>query len=182
MWEFIKRRYSDILFGILIVLLLIPKTRVYFLRIFSFSPGVESVEQRKQLIDYNWELRGLNTPDYSFEQARGRVVLVNFWATWCMPCVAEMPGLQALYEDYGDKVDFVLLTTDDKAKTLAFLQEHHFSFPVYHAVGGIPQEFHTQTIPRSFLLDKKGYIVIDTGRADWDTAKVRKLLDDLLEE
>ncbi len=180
--RFIKKRYSDILFGILILLLIIPRTRVYFLRIMSFAPGVEATGERRNAGDFHWNLKGLNTADYSFEQARGRVVLVNFWATWCMPCVAEMPSLQALYDDYGDKVDFILVTTDSEEKTLKFLKENGYTLPVYHAINSAPDAFDTRTIPRTFLLDKKGDIVIDAGRADWNTRKVRKLLDDLLAE
>ena len=180
--DWIKKRYSDILFGILIVLLIIPDTRVYFLRIFSFSPGVENVEDAVVVEDYSWKLKGLNTDDFDFENARGQVVLVNFWATWCTPCVAEMPSLQALYKDYGDRVKFILVTTEDRERTLHFLQEKSFDMPVYHAIGHIPEYFQTSTIPRTFLIDKKGRILVNTGRADWNSAKVRRLLDKLLAE
>lgn len=180
--EFIKKHYSNILYGILIGLILYPGTRVYFLRFLSFSPRVENVENRVKLDTYNWNLKGVNTADYDFNQAKGKVVVVNFWATWCMPCVAEMPSIQSLYEDYGDKVDFILVTQEGKDKVLPFMEEKGFTLPIYNSLSSSPSEFETSSIPKTFLVNKKGVIVIDAARADWNTSKIRKLIDGLLDE
>ena len=180
--EFIKKHYSNILYGIVVVLLLYPKTRVYFLQFLSFSPSVENVENRVKLENYTWNLQGVNTTDYNFEQAKGKVVLINFWATWCTPCVAEMPSIQSLYEDYGDKVDFILVTQEEAKIVTPFMKDKGFTLPIYNALSKNPKAFETNSIPRTFLINKKGEIVIDAARADWDTKKIRKLLDGLLKE
>ena len=176
------KKIGDYIFYLLIILLIIPQTRVYFLRMLSFSPSVEKVEKKVQINSIDWQLKGINTADYDFQQANGKVVLVNFWATWCMPCVAEMPSLNELYKDYGDKVDFILVTQEGPDKVLPFLEKKQFDLPIYNQLNANPAAFDTQTIPKTFLLDKKGNIVIEAGRADWNTKKIRKLLDKLLKE
>lgn len=180
--KFLKKHYSNIIFVVLIGLLLYPKSKTWILRQISFSPSVEKVEKRESISNYNWSLQGQNTENYDFNQAKGRVVIVNFWATWCVPCIAEMPSLQSLYDDYGDRVDFLLVTSDSKEKVLPFLKERGFSMPTYNQMSNAPSEFETRTIPKTFLIDKKGQIIIEAGRADWNTKKVRNLLDGLLKE
>ncbi|PID68774.1 MAG: thiol-disulfide oxidoreductase [Flavobacteriia bacterium] len=175
-----KKWVSNIIFGVLIALLLIPQTRVYFLKFLSFSPRTVAVEKRVTLTNYDWQLKGVNTTDFNFKAVEGKVAIVNFWATWCMPCVAEMPSLQYLYEDYKDKVVFILVTSDTPDKVNPFMTEKAFTLPVYNNYTQPLPEFETQTIPRTFLIDKQGQIVVDAGRADWNTKKTRRLLDDLL--
>ena len=182
MVDFLKKHYSNILFGFAIVLLLHPTSKAYILRLISFSPSIESKENRVQISTYHWNLHGLNTEDYDFNQAKGKVVIINFWATWCVPCVAEMPSLQELHEDYGDKVVFILVTSDESAKVDPFLQENGFTLPIYNQTTQAPKEFYTQTIPKTFMLNKKGEIVVEAGRADWNSSKIRKQIDQLLAE
>lgn len=173
---------SNIIYGVLIALLLIPQTRVYFLRLLSFSPRTESVADREKINSYDWQLKGIDREDLDFNQVKGKVAVVNFWATWCMPCVAEMPSIQTLYKDYKDRVEFILVTSDSQDKIQPFMLKHNFDLPVYNNYTQPISEFETRTIPRTFLIDKKGYIVIDAGRADWDTKKTRRLLDKLIAE
>jgi thiol-disulfide isomerase/thioredoxin len=177
-----KDLISNILFGILIVAMIVPASRAWILRQIAFSPSIESVENRVQIKSYDWALQGVNTTNLDFNQEKGKVVIINFWATWCTPCVAEMPSLQELYEDYGNKVSFVLVTTDTKQKVLPFLEKHQFTLPIYNQVSQAPDEFFTETIPKTFLLDKNGKIVVKAGRADWNSKKIRKLLDRLISE
>jgi len=177
-----KKAISNILFVIAIGLLLHPTSKTWILKMISFSPSIENAENRVQLSSYDWALQGVNTENYDFNQAKDKVVIVNFWATWCVPCIAEMPSLQELYNDYGERVDFLLVTSDPSEKVLAFLKEREFNLPVYNQISQAPEVFYSKTIPKTFLLNKKGEIVIEAGRADWNTKKIRKLLDKLLKE
>jgi thiol-disulfide isomerase/thioredoxin len=180
--QLLKKHYSNILFVIAIGLLLHPTSKAWILKMISFSPSIEKVSDRVQIQSYNWHLKGLNTEDFDFNQAKGKLVIVNFWATWCVPCVAEMPSLQALYEDYGDQVVFLLVTSDKLNKVKPFLKEHQFNLPIYNQLSASPKEFETQTIPKTFMINKKGQIVVESGRADWNAKSIRKQIDLLLSE
>jgi thiol-disulfide isomerase/thioredoxin len=111
------------------------------------------------------------------------VVLIDFWASWRLPCLPELKGLQALYDEYGDRVDFYLITDEEREPVEAFMAKNGFTFPVTYLIIGEPTPVLAQEPPRSYLIDKNGYVVIDQeGIASWDSSKVRKLLDSLLAE
>jgi peroxiredoxin len=92
----------------------------------------------------------------------GRVVLVNVWATWCPPCVIEMPGFQKVYDDYKDRGFLVLGISRDQGdpeRVRAFLEEKEITYPVAMAaetdLGGLAD---VTTLPTSFLIDREGKI------------------------
>lgn len=183
----LKKNWSNILFGIIVLLLLVPKTRmpiqVFVNRLFSFSPAKEKVGTQKRLSTYQWSLSSLKGEKYNFASSKGKVVLVNFWATWCPPCVAEMPEFQKLYDTYKKKVDFYFITTDPKNKVIPFLQKKDLQLPVYHAISHPPKPIDGFSLPTTYLIDKKGDIVIDkTGAARWNSKKTRTLINTLLKK
>jgi len=176
-----KKMISNILFVILIGLLLYPKSRTWLIRQVTFAPSINKVDSKNHLNTYNWKLKGLDTSDFDFEKARGKVVFVNFWATWCPPCRAELPLIQKLYNDYKDKMIFVFVTPESKEKVIPFLKENGYDLPSYNMYNREPSILTTRSIPASFLIDKKGNIIISkTGAADWNSSKVRKEIDKLL--
>ena len=178
-----KGKISNIFFIILIGLLLYPPTKVYFIRLISFSPSTIEVTNQKKITSYNWQLLGYTATDLNFNDTKGEVVLLNFWATWCPPCIAELPSMQKLYNDYKDKVRFVFVTNEDKATIEAFLAEKGYDLPIYTSVTVIPEDLTTTSIPISYVLDKAGNIVIEkTGAADWNSTKVRGLFDELIKK
>lgn len=187
--KFNKKNIINSLFVILLLLFFIPNTRgmmqIFLTRIFSMSPSVVEVEERKQLSNYDWDLYGINTKSINANSAKGKVVLVNFWATWCPPCIAEVPSLQKLYNDYKDKVVFLFVVTDDDPELKKFMNDKHFDFPVYRTMDlqDVPLPFGRKIIPQTYLLDKKGNIVIDKANAaNWNSDSVRKTIDALLAE
>ena len=105
-----------------------------------FDPEI-SREADPAPADYHLRLRTFDGERHSLAELRGRTVFLNFWATWCPPCVAEMPGIAALHESLGDEVAFVLVNMDaDPAKARAFLDRHGYrDLPVYRPVGPIPE-------------------------------------------
>ena len=107
-------------------------------------------------------VRTLDGDSFSLDDLKGKVVLVNVWATWCPPCVIEMPSFQRAYEDLKDQGFLVLGISKDQgdpAKVRAFLQEKGITYPVAMAVeadlGGLTD---VTTFPTSFLIDRKGRI------------------------
>jgi peroxiredoxin len=94
---------------------------------------------------------------------RGKPVLVNFWASWCPPCKAEMPAMQRIHQEYAEQ-GFVILAVnttyqDDEAAARQFLQERGLTFPVlYDRAGGSADLYEVRALPTSFFVDSQGVI------------------------
>jgi thiol-disulfide isomerase/thioredoxin len=94
-------------------------------------------------------------------QWRGKVVLVNFWATWCPYCRHEMPAMEEFYRDYRDKgFEILAVSTDEEEGTVReFLREEAYTFPVAMGNGELSHAFGSPSrLPTSFILDKQGHI------------------------
>jgi len=187
MKAFFKKNWSNLLLAIIILLLFIPQTampiKVFFSRLLSFSPSEIAVEKRTTLDTYQWRLTSLDGEKISLASSEEKVVLINFWATWCPPCVAEMPSLQDLYNDYGDKVDFYFVSMEDPEKITRFMNKKGYDFPVYIPIQEVPNAIKSNSLPTTYVISKTGNIVIDkSGAADWNSKKVREVLDQLLIE
>lgn len=127
-------------------------------------------------------LRGLDGRLLSLQELRGKAVLVNLWASWCPPCVAEMPGLQALYEKVDKrKVAFVLISLDENpAKAQRLVQRRGYTMPVYFPAGPLPAPFDTESIPTTVLLGPDGQVAArHEGMADYDTPEFQAALEKL---
>ena len=179
---FFKKHWSNLLFIIAVILLLHPTSKEILLRTIAFSPS-ESVSEEK-IENYNWQLEGLNTKSLNFEELEGKVVFVNFWATWCPPCRAELPMIQALYDDYKDKLAFVFVTSESVEEVHTFFYDHNYELPVYNSSSKIPQQLaKTNSIPATYIIDKKGRIrVEEVGAVDWNSDTTRALIEQLLTE
>jgi thiol-disulfide isomerase/thioredoxin len=177
-----KKFFSNAIFVIAIGLLIYSPTRIWLLRQIAFSPSVENVTDRVIINDYDWQLKGLNSENINFKELKGKVVFVNFWATWCPPCRAELPMIQKLYKDYKDKVAFILITNENWEKVSQFFNKNNYNLPVYNSASRPPNEFlKTNSIPSSFLLDKNGSVIIEkVGAADWNSSKTRNIIDQIL--
>ncbi len=155
--------------------------QVFVQRLVSFSPSEMSVDERETIQDYDWNLQQLNTEEANFSQSKGKVTIVNFWATWCPPCVAEMPSFQKLYDTYGDKVDFYFVTSEKAEKVEKFMVKNGYTLPVYLQSFKAPKQLESNVLPTSYLISKSGEIIInEEGAADWNSDKMRTLLDQLL--
>jgi peroxiredoxin len=142
---------------------------------------------------------GLNdpAPDFSLplidgsimrlSQYRGQVVLLNIWATWCPPCLSEMPSMEKLYQTFKDEDFQILAVSIDAAGRKAvepFVRNHRLSFPVLiDSEGSINKSYRTTGVPESFIVNKKGLIVKKIiGPLDWTEASVLAYFRELLEE
>jgi thiol-disulfide isomerase/thioredoxin len=115
----------------------------------------------------------------------GHVTLINIWATWCGPCVKELPSMEQVYRAYRDRgfrVAAVSIDNDSPAMVLAFTQRLGLSFDILHdRIGDIQSAYLTVGVPESFLLDKHGNIAyIALGGDSWDSAENRQRIEHLL--
>ncbi len=186
--KFGKSQIKNLVFVVIIALMIIPQTRKpiqVFLQkgLAMISPSVINEEKREAVNDYNWQLQDIEGNAINFNSSKDKVVLINFWATWCPPCIAEMPSLHKLHDDYKDKVDFYFVSNEELDVLNEFLNKNKYSFKVHIPKTKYPEAFDVSSIPRTFLIDKQGNIVIDkTGAANWNSEKVRSQIDDLLVE
>ena len=134
--------------------------------------------------DYDWTVQSLDGQDFKMADARGKVVFLNFWATWCSPCVAEMPSIQQLHEKLKDEgVVFVCVSNEETSKVSRFVKEKGFTFPIYTIRGAPPGVFKTRGIPTTFIISPDGKIAFRyVGSAKWDDEKSIAFINDLLQK
>jgi peroxiredoxin len=120
----------------------------------------------------NFELENLKGERVQLKDLRGKVVLVNFWGTWCKPCEKEMPAIQAAYDKYRNQGFEVLAINIQESDFLVnkYTQQRNLTFPVLlDKTGSIKDEYNVYKIPSSFFIDKKGKIVkLYEGEMDED--------------
>ena len=112
--------------------------------------------------DLNFKLIDEQGHMVSLEDFKGKVIFLNLWATWCPPCLAELPNIATLHDDLKDEVVFVMLSLDeDFNKAIAFNQRKGYNLPIYALGSRLPQQFQTATtIPRTYVIDAKGHLVL----------------------
>lgn len=100
----------------------------------------------------------------TLDQMRGSVVFVNIWASWCPPCIAEMPTIESLYLDLKnqDNIHFVLLSMDDdRQKAVNFMERRNFTVPYHFPESAIPSVLHATLLPTTYVISKEGQIVYE---------------------
>jgi thiol-disulfide isomerase/thioredoxin len=183
------QKAGDILFWMILILLIVPGPRKtiataankVFLNV--KNPRLEKEENQVRLtdFDYNWVLAwGVNEPFY-FSSIRDEVAFINFWATWCPPCVAELSEIQSLYEKYGNQVAFMMVTDQQPEVVEAFMDKHGYRFPVFYQGTKTPAVFEHKAIPTTYIVSRDGYVVTKkTGAANWDSKATEKIFEELL--
>lgn len=111
----------------------------------------------------DFTLKDLHGKKYTLSELRGEIVMVNFWATWCMPCRLEMPVLDALYTHFQDQGLVVLsISSEDGLKVASFLSGANYHPPVLIDTGNkVFNMFHITGIPRTYLFDRDGKLIAE---------------------
>jgi peroxiredoxin len=120
---------------------------------------LEADDQHRQEADFT--LTDLQGKMWSLRELKGKVVLVNFWATWCPPCRKEMPDLNTLYQRFKDQGFVILAISDEEVgKVKPFIAERNISYPVMLDPGRkVNDLFQVEGIPKSFVYDREGKLV-----------------------
>ena len=120
---------------------------------------LRAADDRRQQADFT--LTDLGGTSWTLKSLRGKVVLLNFWATWCPPCNRELPDMQALYEKYKDQGLVVLAVTDEEqSKVLPFIAKRKLTYPVLLDPNRkVNEEFGIEGIPKTFVYDRDGKLV-----------------------
>ena len=119
------------------------------------------------------------------QNLKGKVVFMNIWATWCAPCVAEMPNINKLYGNVGENSNIVfLMISHDKRmeKAVAWIKNKGFDFPIYQLASPLPDVYETGVVPSTFVISPEGKIVVQkTGMANYNAKRFRKFITKLAE-
>ena len=128
----------------------------------QFARATTQLEEEDRLReDIDFALADLNGRTWKLRDLRGKVVLVNFWATWCPPCRKEMPDLQEFYSRFKEKGLIILAITDEAIeKAKPFIEEKQYTFPVLLDSGRkVNEGFRVDGIPKTFIYDRDGKLV-----------------------
>jgi len=147
--------------------------------------GSARIQVLNQPIDArNFTLPLLNGGSASLSDYRGKVVILNFWATWCPPCRAEMPSMETLYQRYNNReLEMLTVNLRENAGTVRrFIQSNGYTFPVLlDADGRVGASYGVEAIPTSFIIDRQGKIIGRlVGAIHWDTPQVFAAFEALL--
>lgn len=182
-------KLSDVLFILLIVGLLIPSTRtpimVFLKKLTNFAPSVSVDDDYGKLnhTDYIYTIEGQNGKIYQLKDFSDKPILLNFWATWCPPCIAEMPSIERLEQEYGERVHFIFISNEDQQTVQSFLYDHQYKFKSYKPLSSEPEKLSATSLPTTYIISKDGRIVVKkTGNKKWDSDGVKELLEELISD
>ena len=131
----------------------------------------------------NFELQNLDGQSISLSSLKGSPVLINFWATWCGPCVSEMPYIQEIHEEWSDKGLIVLAINlgDNASQAEQFLQDHNLSLPVLLDTNKVvAPKYGIRAIPTTFFIDKNGIVRVKIIGAFPSKAAIESRLGEIM--
>lgn len=137
-------------------------------------------EESFEKADYNFKVKNIDGDILDVNTLKGQTIFINIWATWCPPCVAEMPGINKLREQFKDDptVHFLMISEDRDLQTaIDWVEKKGFDLPIYQTSTPLPDVYETGYVPSTFVISPAGEIVVKhTGMANYNTRKFRKLL------
>ena len=184
-------KFSDIFFIVFFVAMIVPASRteimVFVNRIKSkvIQPKINKNFVLLSEQDYNWELSDTEGNTISLSDFKDKVIFINLWATWCGPCIGEMPEIQKFYDNFKNNEDVVFLIVSNEETEIIknFIEGKEYTFPIFSARSQIPDKLFSRSIPTSFLISKKGEIVLNKkGAANWGGNKMKETVNELLND
>jgi len=123
---------------------------------------------------YGWQLTTTAGTVVSLEAWRGRVVVLNLWATWCRPCVTELPSLMALRDSLAETdVVFAAVSAEAPATVQRFVRAQRIDLPIYLERSRMPESLGVLALPTTLVIDREGRIVLHRrGAAEWNKPSV----------
>ncbi len=172
------------LIGLMLTIIFVPEVKATMqqglMKLGLFQPDLEKKTRENssepniapsEPANYKMNMLDEKGNKVTLEDLKGKVVFINFWATWCGPCIVEMPSIQKLYDKLKDKPEFafvILEVEGKKDKAANFMKNKKLNLPVYYPAGDFPEQFFRGSLPTTVILDKQGNIAhITEGLADY---------------
>ena len=159
-----RKNLANALFLLICVaILIIPAVKVFLIRAMMYvglmRPPTESTVSANPIsVPTQFLLKSAKDSLITMDKLKGKVVIINFWATWCPPCRAEMPSLNELYQHYQNDSRIVILPVDadgDLTRSQSFMDTYQYHLPVYKLAADLPQQLNFESIPTTIILDSK---------------------------
>lgn len=174
--ELYKERYKELAILYLNEVMKAPK----------LLPPISNDDETKK-IDFSYntlQFENLENESFRIQDFKDKILFINIWATWCNPCLAEMPSMVELYENYKDdeRIEFLYLSREKMNVIKNFIpnDENLQKLPLYKITSD-DEFFATKAIPTTFILNRQGVIVVeDVGSAYWNDRSVIEYLNNLL--
>ncbi len=136
------------------------------------TPEIDTTENKFPMADFGLKVKDLNGNIVNMEDYKGKVIFLNFWATWCLPCVAEMPSINKLYKQFeGQDIAFFIVSNETIEKVKKYHDKKNYDLPfhVQDKDSFIPSMYYSPGIPTTFIINKNGRVVkASSGAEDWD--------------
>ena len=151
-----------------------------------FMESLSLVRFDEKVKAQNFALKDLNGNEVHLKDYRGKVIFLNFWATWCLACLVEMPSMEKLYRKFKNK-DFIILAVDmqeDLGTVRKFTEKFQLSFPILLDEEGVVASYYgVRGIPASYFIDRTGYLYAAAmGARDWSSEDAFLLIKHLLDK
>lgn len=175
----IKKYISNGIFiAVLALLVFVPSAKALLIQglmqVGLFNPDVKS-ENTALAPTLDLRFKDQNGKVITLNQLKGKVVFLNFWATWCPPCLAEMPSINKLYEQHkqNDDVVFILLDADSNfEKANGYMKARKYTMPVYQMASSVPDQIFAGSLPTTVVFDKQGRLSFKhEGAANYNSKK-----------
>lgn len=185
--KFIRKNIVNATFVVLLlVIILVPDAKAFLIKglmeIGFFKPKIETpVASGMNLSGIRFKDAKGNTIDLG--DLKGKVIFLNFWATWCRPCRAEMPSVNKLYKQFKADQNIVFIFADadgDLAKSTRFMTDRKYELPVYKVESDVPEQIFSGSLPTTVIFDKQGRLALHhEGAADYADKKIVDFLNKL---
>lgn len=166
-------------FGLLLLLFFNPNAKAWLMQrlmdVGLFKPKIEKQITNTAPEALNFTYRDAAGNNFSSDSLKGKVIFINFWATWCPPCRAEMPSLEAMYQEFkdDDNYAFIFINEDeDILKAKKYLAANNYSMPLLVKTSTFPSSLYSGTLPTTLILNKEGVLLMKhTGVGNYNAKK-----------
>ena len=183
----IKKYISNGIFILILALILfVPSAKALviqgLMQIGLFNPDVQ-YEKTLAAPALDLKFKDQNGKTIALNELKGKVVFLNFWATWCPPCLAEMPSINKLYQQYKNNGDvvFILLDADSNfEKANGYMKAKKYDMPVYQMASNVPEQIFAGSLPTTVVFDTKGRLSFKhEGAANYHSKKFVAFIEKL---
>lgn len=194
-WFSLSNIFNALFIVFFLAMVLIPEVKAWtigsLMKIGLFQPDLPAGEAQHEASSQQAPLPRMLFEDsegnvIDLAEQKGKVIFINFWATWCPPCIAEMPAISKLYEQFRDNDDVVFIMADmdqNFEKSRAFLKKKGLDLPLYKPVSNLPESVYEGTLPTTVIINKSGVLSFHhEGTADYSNPEVADFIRKLTKE